>query len=117
MEFYPQYRIDDFFHKHGWEGGLTLPQVRTLYTCAMKRKGDDYRFQALLHGVNLDDSSSSSSSSKKPQQQPQNQSLPIFGDPEDYSHLSQEEKDKLTQNMMRQHQSWANNSTGNKIGS
>lgn len=118
MEFYPQYKIDDFFHKHVWEGGLTLSQVHTLYVCAMRRKNDEYRFYALLHGHDLDKdkNNKSKTSSQRRQQQQSKQSLPIFGDPEEYKNMSKEERDNLTQKMMKQHQTWAKSSTGKKIG-
>lgn len=115
METYSQYRIEDFYERHGWQGGLTVSQIQSLYHYAIKRKGEEYKFLALIHGVNLDSSGDSQQQSQ--QQQPQNQSLPIFGDPEkDYAHLSAEEKEKETEKMMRQHRGWAQQAIGKTNG-
>lgn len=101
MENYSQYRFEDFYIKHGWEGGITLNQVEALYIHALRRKQEDYRFQAALHGAKFDDDQQQTSK-KEPKQ-----SLPIFRDPEEYEHMSKEEKDKITQNMKQQHKAWA----------
>jgi hypothetical protein len=37
--------------------------------------------------------------------------LPLFGAPEDYAHLNQEEKEALTQKMMGKHRSWVKQTT------
>lgn len=107
MEFYPQYRFEDFYRKHYWQGGLALSQVQALYKHAMGRKNDEYRFYALLHGADLDTTQ---------QQQPANQSLPIFGDPESYKNMSKEERDNLTNKMMGQHKGWARQAIGKANG-
>lgn len=120
MEFYPQYRFEDFYRKHYWQGGLALSQVQALYKHAMERKSNEYRFYALLHGADLDKSSSTSkqsdNSTPSQPQQPANQSLPIFGDPESYKHMSKEERDELTNKMMSQHQGWARKGIGKANG-
>ena len=110
MEIYSQYRLEDFFQKHSWQGGLTLPEVQVLYSCAMKRANEEREFQMALRG--FDPKSASSSSNNKEaanqsQKQPQHQDMPIFGDPKEYEHMTQEEKDQLTQKMMCSHKKWA----------
>ena len=42
--------------------------------------------------------------------------VPLFGAPEDYAHMSEEEKQKLTDEMMAKHKAWVDNkkSTGGK---
>lgn len=102
MELYSQYRFEDFYYKHGWEGGLSLNQVEALYIHAMRRKQEEYNFQATLHGFNINDKQTQSVDQKEKEQ-----SLPIFRDPEEYKHMSKEEQDELTQNMKQHHEAWA----------
>jgi hypothetical protein len=106
MQFYSQYRLEDFYQKHYWQGGVTLNQVHVLYEQAIKRKNEEYRFFALLHGADPDADGTERQDNSHKQQN--SQSLPLFQDPEKYSHLSKEERDELTAKMMGKHRNWAN---------
>jgi len=46
-------------------------------------------------------------SSKEPQSA--SQPIPLFGDPEEYSKLSSEEKENLTNTMLNKHKKWSEN--------
>ena len=106
MENYSQFTFDHFYLKHSWEGGLTAKQVEALYVHSMKRKHDEYKFIAAVHGHDI--SGDNNKNGNQQQQQPATQSLPIFRDPEEYTHMSKEKQDELTQKMKQQHEVWAN---------
>jgi len=117
MEFYPQYRLEDFYRKHFWQGGLSLSQVQALYKHAVERKEQEYNFYAKLHGFDLDKATAQKTTeTSRASEQPANQSLPIFGDPESYKHMSKEERDDLTKKMMGQHKGWARQAIGKSNG-
>ena len=107
METYSQYRFEDFYRKHYYEGGLALCQVNLLYDTALERKKQHFHFMAALQGVDLDKERESSQftqddDNNAPQAQQSAQNF-LFGDPKQYEHMSAEEKDALTQKMMRYH--------------
>lgn len=106
MEMYPQYRLEDFYIKHFYEGGLTLGQVKALYELGTQRKINEFKFQAMIHGIDL---SKHSKNNPPPKQKDKEviQSPFMFGNPEDYSHMSKEEKEELTQKMLNHHMQWA----------
>lgn len=107
------YKIEDFYWKHGYEGGLSTIQVEVLYTRLTKRQEAEMRFQAALVGVELTDNAP-----KKPNpdgspvntaQGPQHtEAIPgfTFKDPREYDHLSQEERQAITEDMMDKHKTW-----------
>lgn len=112
MQYYPQYRLEDFYKKHYWQGGITLNQTKILYEQALLRELDSRKFQASIHGIDLNDkeqnkASEQSTDNYKIVPSQKNQSLPIFQDPKEYEHLSTEEKEKLTQKMIGKHRKWA----------
>jgi hypothetical protein len=82
--------------------------------CAEKRN-EELKFQAALHGVDLDKDQSPSEKTQSPtgeqakdlKKVEEKQGLPIFRNPDDYDHMSQEERDKLTKDMMKKHKNWA----------
>jgi len=47
--------------------------------------------------------------SKKKETQSDSQKVPLFGDPEEYEKISPEEREKLTQQMLNKHKTWAEN--------
>lgn len=81
------------------------------YNCAEKIE-EERRFQAAIHGIDLDKEQSSSKKTQSPTGEQakdieEKQGLPIFRDPDDYDHMSQEERDSLTKDMMKKHKNWA----------
>jgi hypothetical protein len=65
-----------------------------------KRIVDRFKMDAAIHGVKLEDEPKQAS---QPAQQVRGG---ISGDPDSYSHLSMEEREKLTQEMMGRHKAW-----------
>jgi len=61
------------------------------------------RFEAAIHGIDLD---KTTKGSDVPQTQGKQMAGFKFGKPEDYEHMSKEEREKLTQKMMGQHKAW-----------
>lgn len=62
-----------------------------LYGHSIKRELAQYKMQAALHGIKLDD---------KAVAKKEEESRLLFKDPKEYDHLSDEEKEALTQEMM-----------------
>ncbi len=77
-----------------------------MYNALQEDKLDDYRFNAGIHGVDLNEKSSTSSETEKSED---TASIPQFGDPKEYEHLSQEERELLTAKMKQKHTNWVNN--------
>ncbi|GAG37187.1 unnamed protein product, partial [marine sediment metagenome] len=75
---------------------------------SQNREMDRMRFQAAIHGIDLD----KETGVKKGSQQvpPTVKVKPMdglkFGDPDSYKHLSQEKREELTQEMMGKHKAW-----------
>ena len=63
---------------------------------------DRMRFEATVHGIDLDKKTKGSG----PISQGKQIDIFKFGKPEDYEHMSKEEKEELTQKMMGQHKTW-----------
>lgn len=80
-----------------------------MFSNIQKIKYDDFKLKALLVGVDLDKEGRKNSPRKTIQETPDNleQDIPIFGDPEKYKKLPEEEKQKITDQMMNKHKSWA----------
>ncbi len=70
------------------------------------RKMDEWEFQAQIHGIDLGKSPSNSSNTQL-QSDPR---IPLFGDPETYQSLSNEDKEVETKKMMSRHRAWAGQS-------
>jgi hypothetical protein len=83
-----------------------------LFEHGNKRQYDDMRFRASLAGVDLDKALEkapghvSTPKDKGPKNQ---QNTFLFGDMSEYEHMSQEEKEELTQQMMGRHKAWGRN--------
>ena len=82
-------------------------QVVTLYKNMKKIEYDKFKLMASLHGVTLNDSPQSGNSkfTKDPE-------VPLFGNPDDYANLSEEQKNSLTEKMMNKHKFWSSNALG-----
>ncbi|RLF28750.1 MAG: hypothetical protein DRN14_03590 [Thermoplasmata archaeon] len=61
---------------------------------------ENYKYLAAIHGVDVGDTDTNTSTDKSTV-------VPQFGDPATYSHLTAEEKDKLTAEMKSKHKAWA----------
>ena len=106
MRNYPTYRIEDFYTKSFREGGITYPQFLFLHKAA-----DDYAynqnvFLAAIHGIDMEETSTkikaapqTTTTKTTTKHTPDNGVL--FGDPEQYSHLSDQERTDLTQKMLK----------------
>lgn len=94
------------------DGGLTEPQVETLFCEAVKRNNRQNAVIASFHGYEISDSTNSSGSTvvQKDHLPPgvSNPKTFVFGDPKDYEGMSDDQKAQLTQDMMGNHQNWVN---------
>ncbi len=111
MEKYPQYRFEHFFRFSYIEGGLTIQQVQALYETHCKRVYEERKFLAAINGVDVsgEGEKEGTKSSVNYDKIEKKQGMPLFRDPSEYEDMSQEEKDKLTNNMMSQHKQWVGN--------
>ena len=123
MEKYPQYRLEHFYSYSFREGGLTLQQAHILFLHSMERESEkEYqrmKFIANIMGANIDDSESKNQNKDVQQdldKKEKEQDLPLFRDPSEYDEMSNEEREKLTNQMMSKHKKWVNNQDklGNK---
>jgi len=84
--------------------------VETLYYEAIQRINRQNSLTASFHGLEISDSASSSGSGVvKANELPPGISNPktfVFGDPESYKSMSEDQKAQLTQEMMGNHQNW-----------
>lgn len=96
------YKLPDFYIKSYLEGGLTTSQVDGLYENIQEAKRLEFEIQAKLHGCEIGDSSSSSSG-----KQAEHPNVPMFGDLNNYEHMSTEEREAETQRMMGKHKRWS----------
>lgn len=80
-----------------------------LFEHAQKRELLAFKLQAAMHGakVNFDEFEG---------EQTEDDDLMPFKDPEEYSHLTQEQKEELTERMMGTHKKWAGSTTVLKVG-
>lgn len=92
------------------DGGLSEPQVETLYFEAIQRTNRQNAVIASFHGFEISDSTNTSGAKVvKREELPPGISDPktfVFGDPAEYEHLSEDRKAQLTQDMMANHQNW-----------
>ena len=116
MERFPQYNLNHFYSLSFLEGGLTLDQAHILFKHSMEREADkEYnrmKFIANLIGADTGDEKKSKNNLEEAEKQ---QELPVFRDPNEYDNMSEEERKKLTEQMMSKHKKWVNNENlGNK---
>jgi hypothetical protein len=111
LHHYPSITLNNFCTGYK-KGGLTYYQIECLFHNTMQQKDAEYRIIGAFHGISLSDDK------VVPKDQlPEGVSDAktfVFGDPDSYKKMSQEEKEKLTQEMMGNHKQWS--STGG-IGS
>ena len=90
--------------------------MEILYSELQDRITDEYKFMAAVHGVELsgEKDKPKKDSVERSNTNTGNQSFPMFQDPSAYEHMSKQEKEDLTQKMMRKHSGWVGES-GNKL--
>lgn len=93
-------------------GGLTWDQIEGLFNSAIKRKNDDYKIIGAFHGVEIGDGEKSVPKSELPQGT--TAKTFVFGDPDSYKNMDQNEKQKLTETMMGNHKQWSSGGSGVK---
>lgn len=109
MENFPQYKLHDFFQKHYYQGGVHIYQVQFMYEHIMERKYNEHRFLAGVHGIDLDKElgkKGQKTESETLDDQQKKQDLPLFKDPDEYDNMSEEERERITQEMKSKHKSW-----------
>jgi len=74
-----------------------------LFEHTEKRMVDRLKLEAGFHGIKLDDDAPQSQG--EPKRASKAKGVP--GDPDSYSHLSMEERQRLTEQMMGNHKAWA----------
>ena len=94
------YRLDDFYRKTYLDGGITMEQANGLYEEIQKVKENEYKLQASMHGIEMKDGPVT-------QSDVDSQKVPLFGDPEAYKDMSEQEKENLTQKMLGKHKTWS----------
>ena len=75
-----------------------------LFDNIQKSKNYELEFQAGIHGVDLKGNNNHTGSNKTENSE---RVVPFFGDPKEYEHLSDVEKEKMTEKMMGKHKTWA----------
>ena len=80
-----------------------------MYETSIERQNEDITIIAKIHGIDMDKEGHRKEEATTFQKQPKGQELPIFGDPDQYKDMSQEEKKKKTQEMMFSHKAWQGN--------
>lgn len=98
---YYNYTLFDIFQKRWRDGGLTFGQIEVLYDHIQSQLSDEIKFMASIHGFSTKGDGKHNSEIKDKQNT--DNEAPIFGDPDSYNHLSQTEKEELTQKMMKRH--------------
>lgn len=84
------------------QGGPTLKQVYALFENIQKSKNYELEFQAMIHGVELKGTNNHTDKTKN-----EDSAVPFFGDPKEYDHLSDVEREEMTKKMMGKHKNWA----------
>lgn len=79
-----------------------------LYKNLTDREYQRFKIQAALHGEELDENEDKLF--EEPKRKPKPSSF-AFGEPESYEHMTEEQKQKLTDKMMGAHQVWKGQST------
>jgi len=67
---------------------------------------DRMRFQAGIHGIDLDKETGMKRGSQVSTVKGKPADIFKFGDPDSYKNMSQEEREELTQQMMGKHKAW-----------
>ena len=81
--------------------------MESLYEGIQSSKLEQWEFQASIHGIDVTGNTSTNSTPTQTQSEP---GMPLFGDPESYQSLSNEEREVATQKMLFKHRVWAGES-------
>ena len=80
------------------EGGLTFSQFGCLFDCAVNRKNAEYKFLAAIHGL---DKAAKEDVKGTPHREEAKKGEFLFKKPEEYAHMSQEEREAETEKIMK----------------
>jgi len=75
-----------------------------LFENIQKLKNYELTFAANIHGVDLN-GTGENTNNHTDKAEP---AVPLFGDPEDYKHLSEDEREAITAKMIGKHKNWSN---------
>ena len=84
---------------------MTYGQMELLYEFAIKREVERREFEAAIHGAEMKKTVRKETTTSAPVKKSNN--IFMFGDPEEYKDMSEEEKKELTRKMMGMHKHWA----------
>jgi len=102
LRWYPGYRLEDFYRKSFVDGGVTKDQLLFMFESGDKERYSDQKFAAALQGVDLDGETGATPGSQPPKAAPvQKGDGMLFGSPEDYENMTQEEREAQTTQMMK----------------
>lgn len=71
-----------------------------LFDSADKERYEDHRFLAAIQGIDIDEGKKETSTPQSVDTELKKEPF-VFRDPKDYEHLSQEERDSMTQDMLK----------------
>lgn len=102
LRHYPQYTHFHIYHTPYPRGGLTLDQLFFLVEDAIKQKRDDTLTLAALHGCDVSKMLTQEEKQERStvKEKVYNPNEPLFGDPEMYKNMTEEERNKATEAMM-----------------
>ena len=95
----------DIFQKRWRDGGLTFSQLTVLYDHLQKQRTEEFKIQAKLHGVQIKGEEESKFTTKDGKEVP----LTLFKDQSEYADMTEEEKQRETERMMKSHKIFAKN--------
>lgn len=101
MRHYPSYRLPDFYQKTFVQGGITRNQLLFLFDSADKERYEEHRFLAAIQGIDIDEGKKDKKTTTQAVDVNLNKDPFVFKAPEDYEHLSEEEKASMTQDMLK----------------
>lgn len=102
LHHYPSIRLENFYTSFK-SGGLTYSQIETLFDIYSSQKSDEYEIIGAFHGISTKDSVPKS---QLPEGVNDAKKF-VFGDPESYKNMSEDERQKLTEEMMGNHKEWS----------
>ena len=103
------YTLHDMYNTRFLDGGPTYKQVIALFNHAQDDRKGYYIFMGAIHGVDILKEESKTNTKRKHIEKDKQQQVLVFGDPETYKNLSDNEKQQLTEEMMKSHKNWVNN--------
>ena len=81
------------------------------------KKYNEYKFFAAISGVDLDKEMRKGKrmdNQERMNKQQEKQALPIFRDPDEFKDLSEEEREEMTETMMKKHKNWVSSRSNEK---